>query len=143
MLFAAFKSGEAAERHTMCRIVSEPMVLLGILAVIVGIFAIAWPPLVVPLSDLVARSADQAKLETDLRRLVDGYRRTLGTDRRYLLEQFEFADMARKVVGVGSVGTRCWIVLMLGRDTSDPLSLSGSKADAAGSLRWQLGGLEC
>ena len=89
----------------------------------------ADPPLVVPLSDLVAGSADQAKLETDLRRLVDGYRRTLGTDRRYLLEQFEFADMARKVVGVGSVGTRCWIVLMLGRDTSDPLFLQVKEAE--------------
>ena len=89
----------------------------------------ADPPLVVPLSNLVAGSADQAKLETDLRRLVDGYRRTLGTDRRYLLEQFEFADMARKVVGVGSVGTRCWIVLMLGRDTSDPLFLQVKEAE--------------
>ena len=48
--------------------------------------------------------------------LIGKYRRTLETDRRFLLEQFEFADMARKVVGVGSVGTRCWIVLMLGRD---------------------------
>ncbi|HEX4660691.1 MAG TPA: DUF2252 family protein, partial [Streptosporangiaceae bacterium] len=59
------------------------------------------------------------------------YRRTLQTDRRYLLEQFEFADMARKVVGVGSVGTRCWIVLMLGRDTADPLFLQVKEAEAS------------
>ena len=89
----------------------------------------ADPPLVVPLSDLIADSADQAKLETDLRRLISSYRRTLQTDRRYLLDQFEFADMARKVVGVGSVGTRCWIVLMLGRDAADPLFLQVKEAE--------------
>jgi uncharacterized protein (DUF2252 family) len=87
------------------------------------------PPLVVPLSDLVADPADQAKLETEVRRLIGGYRRTLETGRRYLLEPFEFADMARKVVGVGSVGTRCWIVLMLGRDASDPLFLQVKEAE--------------
>jgi uncharacterized protein (DUF2252 family) len=81
----------------------------------------ADPPLVVPLSDLVADSTHQAMLETELTRLIGGYRRTLETDRRYLPDQFEFADMARKVVGVGSVGTRRWIVLMLGRDAADPL----------------------
>ena len=60
--------------------------------------------------------------------LLGKYRRTLQSDRRHLLEQFEFADMARKVVGVGSVGTRCWIVLMLGRDESDPLFLQVKEA---------------
>ena len=89
----------------------------------------ADPPLIVPLSDLVADSTDQAKLESDLRRLIRSYRRTLETDRRYLLDQFEFADMARKVVGVGSVGTRCWIVLMLGRDAADPLFLQVKEAE--------------
>ena len=90
---------------------------------------IADPPLVVPLSDLVAGFADQEKLETGLRGLLGSYRRTLETDRRHLLEQFEFADMARKAVGVGSVGTRCWIVLMLGRDGSDPLFLQVKEAE--------------
>ena len=90
---------------------------------------VADPPLVVPLSDLVPDSTDQATLEAELRRLIGGYRRTLETDRRYLLEQFEYADMARKVVGVGSVGTRCWIVLMLGRDASDPLFLQVKEAE--------------
>ena len=60
--------------------------------------------------------------------LLGKYRRTLETDRRYLLEQYEYADMARKVFGVGSVGTRCWIVLMLGRDESDPLFLQVKEA---------------
>src|SRR5579859_6867921 len=90
---------------------------------------VADPPLVVPLSDLVPGSADQAELETNLKKLIGDYRRTLETDRRYLLEQFEFADMARKVVGVGSVGTRCWIVLMLGRDGSDPVFLQVKEAE--------------
>jgi uncharacterized protein (DUF2252 family) len=60
--------------------------------------------------------------------LIAKYRRTLETDRRYLLEQFEFCDMAHKVVGVGSVGMRCWIILMLGRDDSDPLLLQAKEA---------------
>jgi uncharacterized protein (DUF2252 family) len=90
---------------------------------------VADPPLVVPLSDLIPGSADQAKLETELRELIGDYQRTLQTDRRYLLEQWEFADMARKVVGVGSVGTRCWIVLMFGRDASDPLFLQVKEAE--------------
>src|SRR5205823_6501881 len=66
-----------------------------------------------------------------LKDLIAGYRRTLETDRRYLLEQYEAADMARKVVGVGSVGTRCWIILMLGRDESDPLFLQVKEAEAS------------
>jgi uncharacterized protein (DUF2252 family) len=61
--------------------------------------------------------------------LIAGYRRTLETDRRHLLEKFEFCDMARKVVGVGSVGTRCWIILMLGRDSGDPLFLQVKEAE--------------
>jgi uncharacterized protein (DUF2252 family) len=89
----------------------------------------ADPPLVVPLSDLVAGPADPAELETEVRKLIGSYRRTLETDRRYLLDQFEFADLARKVVGVGSVGTRCWIVLMLGRDASDALFLQVKEAE--------------
>jgi uncharacterized protein (DUF2252 family) len=60
--------------------------------------------------------------------LVGRYRRTLEPDRRHLLGQYEIADIARKVVGVGSVGTRCWIVLMLGRDDRDPLFLQVKEA---------------
>jgi uncharacterized protein (DUF2252 family) len=56
------------------------------------------------------------------------YRRTLSTDRRRLLERYRFADLARKVVGVGSVGTRAWIALMLGRDGRDALFLQIKEA---------------
>jgi uncharacterized protein (DUF2252 family) len=82
---------------------------------------IADPPLLVPITDLLPKQMDQAAFQAQIKDLLAKYRRTLETDRRYLLEMFEFADMARKVVGVGSVGTRCWIILLLGRDTNDPL----------------------
>jgi uncharacterized protein (DUF2252 family) len=91
----------------------------------------ADPPLVVPVDELVPEQANRKALQSQLADLVASYRRTLETDRRYLLEQFEFADMARKVVGVGSVGTRCWIVLMLGRDQADPLFLQVKEAEAS------------
>ncbi|HEX9033653.1 MAG TPA: DUF2252 domain-containing protein [Streptosporangiaceae bacterium] len=89
---------------------------------------VADPPLVVPVDDLLPADADRARLQAELTALIASCRRSLGTDRRYLLEQFELADIARKVVGVGSVGTRCWIVLMLGRDRSDPLFLQVKEA---------------
>ena len=87
------------------------------------------PPVVVPLRDLLGELAGARDIEKELRALIAQYRRTLQPDRRVLLEQFEFADMARKVVGVGSVGTRCWIVLMLGRDETDPLFLQVKEAE--------------
>jgi uncharacterized protein (DUF2252 family) len=87
------------------------------------------PPLLVPIAELIPDDADRGALAAQLTGLIAGYRRTLETDRRCLLEQFEFCDMARKVVGVGSVGTRCWIVLMLGRDSGDPLFLQVKEAE--------------
>jgi uncharacterized protein (DUF2252 family) len=90
---------------------------------------ISDPPLVVPIDELLPRQMDQASFQAQIADLLAKYRRTLETDRRFLLEQFEFTDMARKVVGVGSVGTRCWIVLMLGRDDSDPLLLQVKEAE--------------
>jgi uncharacterized protein (DUF2252 family) len=92
---------------------------------------IADPPLLVPVADLLPKEDEQAGFQAQLTDLIAKYRRTLETDRRFLLEQYEFGDMARKVVGVGSVGTRCWIVLMLGRDNSDPLFLQVKEAEAS------------
>jgi uncharacterized protein (DUF2252 family) len=89
---------------------------------------VADPPLIVPADQLIPDEIDRKRFEGLISDLVAGYRRTLETDRRYLLEQYEFCDMAHKVVGVGSVGTRCWIVLMLGRDTGDPLFLQVKEA---------------
>jgi uncharacterized protein (DUF2252 family) len=90
---------------------------------------ISDPPVLVPIDELMPAEADRTSLEAQLSALIAGYQRTLETDRRYLLEQFEFCDLARKVVGVGSVGTRCWITLMLGRDDSDPLFLQVKEAE--------------
>ncbi len=86
------------------------------------------PPLLVPIDELVSAEPDRFAFAQQLTSLIRTYRRTLETDRRHLLEQYQFADMALKVVGVGSVGTRCWIVLMLGRDDSDPLFLQVKEA---------------
>ncbi len=90
---------------------------------------ISAPPLLMPLEDLFSERADQASFESQIPGLIAKYQRTLETDRRYLLEQYDVADVARKVVGVGSVGTRCWIVLMLGRDDADPLFLQVKEAE--------------
>jgi uncharacterized protein (DUF2252 family) len=90
---------------------------------------ISDPPLLVPIDELAPAQTDRAGLEAVMKGLIAKYQRTLETDRRYLLHQFEFCDMARKVVGVGSVGTRCWIVLMLGRDETDPLFLQVKEAE--------------
>ncbi|WP_229844716.1 DUF2252 domain-containing protein [Streptomyces cinnamoneus] len=85
------------------------------------------PPLIVPLEELLA-DVGRAELEGRLRLLVERYGHTLAADRRHLLDQFRMVDAARKVVGVGSVGTRCWVVLMLGRDEDDPLLLQAKEA---------------
>ncbi|MGH3196413.1 MAG: DUF2252 domain-containing protein [Streptosporangiaceae bacterium] len=92
---------------------------------------ISDPPVLVPIVELIPADTDRASFEAQLSGLISKYKRTLETDRRYLLDQFEFCDMARKVVGVGSVGTRCWIILMLGRDDSDPLFLQVKEAEAS------------
>ncbi len=92
---------------------------------------ISDPPLLVPIDELVSSDTSRTAIEEQFGTLIAKYRRTLETDRRFLLEQYEFCDMARKVVGVGSVGTRCWIVLMLGRDDSDPLFLQVKEAEAS------------
>jgi uncharacterized protein (DUF2252 family) len=85
------------------------------------------PPLIVPVRDLpeAALVEDSQKWVHD--RFVE-YRRTLQPDRRHLLEGYRIVDMARKVVGVGSVGTRTWILLMLGKDDNDPLILQIKEA---------------
>src|SRR4051812_36940803 len=89
---------------------------------------ISDPPLIVPIDELAPSETDRDAIMDELRGLIRGYRRTLETDRRHLLEQFRVVDIARKVVGVGSVGTRAWIVLFLGSDSQDPLFLQVKEA---------------
>jgi len=91
---------------------------------------VSEPPLIVPLEEL-ATDRQPDELMGLLRQLVRSYRRTLQTDRRHLLEDFQLVHAARKVVGVGSVGTRAWILLLLGRDGDDPLILQAKEADAS------------
>jgi uncharacterized protein (DUF2252 family) len=88
---------------------------------------LADPPLIVPVEDLV-EGAEAEDLEQGMRALLRSYRSSLPTDRCRLLDRYRFADMARKVVGVGSVGTRAWVVLMLGRDSGDPLFIQAKEA---------------
>jgi uncharacterized protein (DUF2252 family) len=91
---------------------------------------ISDPPLLVPARELV--SEDQAKeLEERILELLGRYRESLKGDRRHLLDSYRFVEMARKVVGVGSVGTRAWVVLMMGRDGQDPLFLQAKEAEAS------------
>ena len=89
---------------------------------------VADPPLIVPVADLLPENAAE-QFELRLRGLLARYQHTLQPDLRMLVQAFEFVDMARKVVGVGSVGTRCWIVLMRGSDDNDPLFLQVKEAE--------------
>ena len=105
------------------------------------------PPLIVPVEEFAAETgADRDELLAGVHELIVGYRETLDADRRALLDQFRFVDMAFKVVGVGSVGTRAWIVLMQGRDGTDPLFLQAKEAgasvleDFAGESEYRNGG---
>jgi uncharacterized protein (DUF2252 family) len=85
------------------------------------------PPLLVPLDELLP-PAERAAFETRTRELIARYAETLRSDRRSLLDGYRFVDMAHKVVGVGSVGTRAWVVLLQGRDDGDPLFLQVKEA---------------
>ena len=87
------------------------------------------PPLIVPVQEITEEAGISAdELTKALDRFFREYRRTLQRNRRHLLEGFRRVDLARKVVGVGSVGTRCWILLLLGLDSNDPLFLQFKEA---------------
>ena len=88
------------------------------------------PPTIVRLQELMPDTEAQ-EVEETLHALLRTYRRTLRGDYRHLLEGFRFTDAARKVVGVGSVGTRAWIVLLVGNDDQDPLFLQAKEAQAS------------
>jgi uncharacterized protein (DUF2252 family) len=90
---------------------------------------ISDPPLIIPVDEVFGDQVDQA--EDRLREVLDTYRGTLPDARRHLFDQYRYLDMARKVVGVGSVGTRAYIVLLVGRDRRDPLFLQAKEAEAS------------
>jgi uncharacterized protein (DUF2252 family) len=87
------------------------------------------PPLLVPIDELAEREGlDPAVIAELMRSLLGEYRDTLDEGARVLVERYHFVDAAHKVVGVGSVGTRAWIALLLGRDAGDPLFLQIKEA---------------
>ena len=95
---------------------------------------VSQPPVVVPLRELAASHGYSAEeIEHMIHEQFRAYRATLQDDRRHLLERFEVVDVARKVVGVGSVGTRAFIVLLQGRDQQDPLFLQVKEATGVGA----------
>ena len=91
---------------------------------------ISDPPLLVPAGELVSEDERQA-LEERIVEMIGRYRESLKGDRRHLFDSFRYVEMARKVVGVGSVGTRAWVLLMMGRDGQDPLFLQAKEAEAS------------
>jgi len=91
---------------------------------------LSQPPLLVPLDELLGEQEAQVAYER-LGDLLRSYRRTLQWDRRHLLEQFKLVEIARKVVGVGSVGTRAWILLFEGLSGGDPLFLQAKEAQTS------------
>jgi len=102
----------------LCRVVDGELRIVG------------DPPLVTPIEDVLP-GVEQDHLEDVVRRWIHTYQRTLPGDRRHLIEGYRYAHAARKVVGVGSVGARAWILLMIGRDNNDPLFLQFKEAQAS------------
>jgi uncharacterized protein (DUF2252 family) len=91
---------------------------------------VADPPLIERVEDISGDMDPEAIVE-GLHELLRRYRQSLQSDRRILLEEYRLVDLARKVVGVGSVGTRAWIALMIGRDETDPLFLQFKEAQSS------------
>jgi uncharacterized protein (DUF2252 family) len=90
------------------------------------------PPLLVPIAELAEREGQDAGAMADvIKGLLDEYRETLDNQARVLAGRYHYVDAAHKVVGVGSVGTRAWIVLLIGRDESDPLFLQVKEAGSS------------
>ena len=129
---ASTKQATAAEKNMAKARTKDSMKALAKLTRIVDgkPQIVSEPPLIVPIRELVADAAGPG-FEEMIRKLLRVYRRSLLYDRRILLEEYRYADMARKVVGVGSVGTRAWIILSLGRNQGDPLFLQVKEAQAS------------
>lgn len=89
------------------------------------------PPVLVPLRSLPAEFGDASDYQRSASEAVEQYRTTLNDARRFLLDRYELVDVGVKVVGVGSVGTRCLVLLLRGRDESDLLLLQAKEASAS------------
>ncbi len=91
---------------------------------------VSIPPLLVPVEELLPEM-ESTQFTEGIHELLRSYRVTLQSDRQHLLNQFRFVGIARKVVGVGSVGTRAWVILLVGSDGQDPLLLQAKEAQAS------------
>jgi uncharacterized protein (DUF2252 family) len=91
---------------------------------------VADPPAIVPIEDLVEPGSEWERTDEIIKKLLASYRKTLGIE-HHPLEEFHYVHAARKIVGVGSVGTRCYILLLVGRDEKDPLILQIKEAEAS------------
>jgi uncharacterized protein (DUF2252 family) len=91
---------------------------------------LADPPVIIPIEDLVRPGSEWEDPAPLIKKLLASYRRTLG-DQHHPLEEYRYVHTAYKMVGVGSVGTRCYIMLLMGRDTRDPLFLQIKEAQAS------------
>ena len=89
------------------------------------------PPLIIPLRDLIGEEKRLFNFNYNLRNAIDLYKESLPEERQSLLDQYEPLEMAHKVVGVGSVGRQAWILIMMGRENSDPLVLQIKEADTS------------
>jgi uncharacterized protein (DUF2252 family) len=89
------------------------------------------PPILVPIEDLVLPAGVDVDVEAVIREVLKRYSESLKGDRRQLLSEYEYRHLAHKVVGVGSVGTRAWVVLLTGRDDGDPLFLQAKEAQSS------------
>jgi hypothetical protein len=88
---------------------------------------VADPPVIIPIEDLIRPGSEWENPVPLIKKLLSSYRRTLGRQ-HHPLEEYQYVHSAYKMVGVGSVGTRCYIMLMLGRDDNDPLFLQVKEA---------------
>jgi len=137
---AAGKTGSKADKRMAARTAQavtkahtrDSLQALGKLTTVVDgqLRIVSDPPLIVPTEELFSQDVSD-EIRESFHQLVRGYRRSLQSDRRHLLEEFQFVQIARKVVGVGSVGTRAWILLMVGLGNEDPLFLQAKEAEAS------------
>ena len=126
------KEARRAEQHVAKAYARDSVRVFAKRAADVGgeLRIVADPPLIVPIEDLAVPGTDWEDPAPLIKRLLASYRRTLG-HQGHPLEEFRYVDAARKVVGVGSVGTRCYILLLTGRDEGDPLFLQVKEAQAS------------
>jgi uncharacterized protein (DUF2252 family) len=126
------KSARRAEKHVTQAYANDSARVFAKRAGQVGgeLRIAADPPLIVPVEDLIVPGTEWEDPAPLIKKLLASYRRTLG-HQGHPLEEFRYVHAARKVVGVGSVGTRCYILLFTGRDNEDPLFLQVKEAQAS------------